>query len=145
MGVERTCDAACGRAATVRTLVGVYDGAKRYEWTCSDCVRVSDARPARGYTSKRDERLWYKFKIRESDWETMSAAQGGLCWICQEPPGAKGLMVDHCHETGDVRALLCGRCNSGLGMFADDVVRLERAQKYLMESWNSNSTGVRNT
>lgn len=42
-----------------------------------------------------------------------------------------GLVVDHDHETGKVRALLCGNCNTALGLLGDDVARIERAATYV--------------
>lgn len=52
------------------------------------------------------------------------------CVIC----GAEGpLVVDHCHETGRIRGMLCNHCNRGLGHFRDDPVLLEFAAEYLRE------------
>lgn len=64
----------------------------------------------------------------------MFRAQGGVCAICERAPYPKGapLVVDHDHVTGAVRALLCGPCNSALGLMGDKPDRLESAAVYLM-------------
>lgn len=52
------------------------------------------------------------------------------CVIC----GDEGpLVVDHCHETGQIRGMLCNHCNRGLGHFRDDPTLLEFAAEYLRE------------
>jgi hypothetical protein len=56
--------------------------------------------------------------------------QGGHCLICAKDITARSA-VDHCHRTGVVRGLLCGTCNSGLGMFNDRPELLEAAIAYL--------------
>lgn len=61
----------------------------------------------------------------------MFMRQHGRCAICRETPKSRQLVVDHCHETERVRGLLCGICNSGLGMFKDSVPSLARAIVYL--------------
>lgn len=59
--------------------------------------------------------------------------QNGRCWICQRATGkTKRLAVDHDHETGEVRGLLCGRCNHDvLGHLRDDPELIMRAAHYL--------------
>lgn len=48
----------------------------------------------------------------------LSEAQGGVCAICGKPPAEdKRLAVDHCHATGEVRALLCIPCNVAVGVY----------------------------
>lgn len=62
----------------------------------------------------------------------MFVAQGEVCAICKEKcPTKKSLSVDHNHETGIVRGLLCNRCNRALGMFQDSPMLLMRAADYL--------------
>jgi hypothetical protein len=58
----------------------------------------------------------------------MREAQGGLCKICGKE---KRLVVDHCHETGQVRGMLCFSCNTGIGQLGDSVDMLKAAIAYL--------------
>ena len=62
-------------------------------------------------------------------------AQDGACKICGESKTTI-LHIDHNHKTGQVRGLLCGNCNRGLGLFKEDIKRLETAIRYL-RLWES--------
>ena len=74
---------------------------------------------------------WYKQKFKE---------QNGVCAICEEPETAVirgrtiSMAVDHCHNTGSARGLLCTKCNQGLGLFRDKIDTLESAVRYLKGS-----------
>ena len=84
---------------------------------------------------QRDERPRTKYKMPVAEHRAMLAAQGGKCSICREvPTGAKGLFIDHCHDTGVVRGLICNHCNRGLGGFRDNTESLWRAIAYLNAS-----------
>ena len=62
----------------------------------------------------------------------MLDAQNGACAICEKIcVTGERLCVDHDHETGQVRGLLCRKCNSAIGMFDDEPVLVERALQYL--------------
>ena len=60
-----------------------------------------------------------------SDYGRMLAEQGGTCAICGAGPDSErnhrftSLAVDHDHETGQVRGLLCSMCNRGIGVIGD--------------------------
>jgi hypothetical protein len=74
-------------------------------------------------------RLKREYGLRSGEYDAMKERQRGRCAICEEP--AERLTIDHCHQTGIVRSLLCGTCNSGLGYFKDNPDFLLAAIWYL--------------
>ena len=78
-----------------------------------------------------------KYGITRVDFDRMLAAQNGVCAICGQAEtrrnknGVYRLHIDHDHETGRIRALLCHNCNAGVGHFKDDPKLLEAAAAYL--------------
>lgn len=66
--------------------------------------------------------------------EKLADVQRGVCDICRKPfsPDRKPCL-DHCHETGKIRGMLCCFCNLALGGFNDSILSLENAIKYLLE------------
>ena len=84
----------------------------------------------------RKKRLMENFGITVEEYDNMLASQGGKCAICgTDKPYSNGriknFLVDHCHETGQIRGLLCHNCNVGLGNFKDDSRILFKALTYL--------------
>jgi hypothetical protein len=99
--------------------------------------QAKEAARNRDKRAKRDGRLRAQFGIGVDEYDAILLAQGGGCAICGNGIGdGRGhrLHVDHCHGTGIVRGILCSGCNLGLGKFADDPERLERAAEYLRRS-----------
>lgn len=81
--------------------------------------------------------LKVKYNLTEEEYDALYKKQDYRCSICnihENETTRKKLVVDHCHTTGNVRGLLCNNCNSGLGMFYDDVSLLIKAKKYLTEN-----------
>lgn len=122
-------------------------GLKSY---CRDCCRLDAGRRRaanpQGYrayqnayrksvytTEWRRDQAIRKYGLTRADYDAMLAAQEGCCAICRaDRPGGKGdWHIDHDHETGRVRALLCANCNVGIGMFGHDPARLLAAITYL--------------
>lgn len=67
----------------------------------------------------------------------MLAIQGGVCAICRkECKSGRELAVDHDHETGAVRSLLCMNCNRAIGWLQDDPDLLMAATEYLLSHRN---------
>jgi hypothetical protein len=75
-----------------------------------------------------------KYGITQADYDRMVVEQGGRCAICLvDDPGRtrKVWCIDHDHETGAVRGLLCGDCNTGIALLKENLANLTRAQVYL--------------
>lgn len=80
----------------------------------------------------RSYRRHYKYGMTIEDYDRMFAEQNGGCAICGgTPTRTEHLHVDHDHETGRIRGLLCDSCNLGLGKFRDDPDVLAKAAAYL--------------
>lgn len=70
------------------------------------------------------------YGLEPEQFDALLASQEGVCAICQTL--AEGQWnVDHCHDTGLVRGILCSSCNIGIGQLADSVARLQAAIAYL--------------
>lgn len=66
----------------------------------------------------RNYSLLREYSITSADYKRMLKKQRGVCAICKKKhKGWRNLHVDHCHKTGAVRMLLCGRCNMALGVY----------------------------
>ena len=87
-----------------------------------------------GCSPRRREAKWRErgIKLTAEQYDAMNADQGGKCAMCRkaDPTGMK-LAVDHDHETGQVRALLCANCNSALWEWDHRIERLQQALDYL--------------
>ena len=82
----------------------------------------------------RDCHLRINYGITLEEYTVMYTTQEGCCDICgvAERHAARArLVVDHDHDTGAVRALLCGGCNAGLGQFKENPKALLKAITYL--------------
>ncbi len=79
-----------------------------------------------------------RFGLSLEDYTEILRLQGGRCAICNSDnprrQGTLNFLVDHDHETGKVRGLLCHPCNSGLGMFGDNLEGVEAAAAYLRKN-----------
>lgn len=85
-------------------------------------------------TRQRKYQLRDKYGITEEQYDEMLAAQEGKCAICStdKPTGKwKVFAIDHCHDTGKVRGLLCNECNRGMGLLRDAPELLIKAAEYL--------------
>lgn len=93
------------------------------------------------YYSRPDVKLRHRltrvkreFGLEPEEYLKMFEEQNHKCFICGNEETSvknKNLSVDHCHKTGKIRALLCNRCNTGIGQFEDNPELLLKAFNYL--------------
>lgn len=85
----------------------------------------------------RERHLQTTYGIGTKEFDTMMEEQNGVCAICNKHDlngRVKYLSVDHAHDSGKVRGLLCGNCNKALGNFMDDIGLLKKAIEYLKKT-----------
>jgi hypothetical protein len=94
------------------------------------------AKPGRARKDRRYNLKRY-YGITEIQYEAMEEAQGGACAICGfiPKPHEHRLCVDHCHNSQEIRGLLCHWCNIALGRFKDDPNIIKAAFKYLTKGF----------
>lgn len=98
---------------------------------CVECYAEQVSR-ANDRRLNRESLLRTQYGMTLDDYDELVRRQGNRCLICgQTPPDGQLLHVDHDHETGAIRGLLCNTCNRALGMFGDDLDRVRAAVAYL--------------
>lgn len=124
---------------------------------CNDCVRAYSQTPrgreiqsasSRRFLNKmraenpaelrrrqRSSNLKKHYGITQCQYDRLSESQSGKCRICGRADSVSGrLHIDHDHQTGRIRGLLCGNCNVGIGVFGESVSLLKIAIEYLTSS-----------
>jgi transcription elongation factor Elf1 len=104
----------------------------RYKSECMNCKRDIDREYyLRNKGKAKDDFLQKTYGVTTKDVERMRVEQDYECATCGEEESGRGLFVDHDHETGEVRGLLCQNCNTALGMAKDNVETLKNMIRYL--------------
>ncbi len=146
-----------------------------FDWQCRACCHVSYKKryaatkeewkkQSQRWRSQNKQRIqevqWRsekkrRYGITEDQWHLLLEEQDGQCPICRISLRKYGRginvgVVDHDHETGSIRGLLCGHCNRALGLLNDSLEQLDRAISYLQKSkatgrfsrWESEKAGL---
>jgi hypothetical protein len=113
-----------------------------YHGKCKECY-VKKQQENYDPLKKRNENLKRCYGITLNEYNEMLEKQNGKCAICgtTETKGRKSgrgggadvFAVDHCHDTGDVRGLLCHSCNRAMGLLGDNTQTLQSMIEYLQE------------
>lgn len=126
----------CGEEKPLDAFAKRYDPRRSPEARYPSCKRCVYLRRKANGTERRRSLLKGRRQGLEKRgfsvelYENLVKEQDNACAICHRPQ-EKFLDIDHNHKTGAIRALLCRRCNLGLGYFLDDPELLERAKSYL--------------
>lgn len=134
---RKYCDACVKRGRAPRQVL-ILEG------NCRECQQAFLFETFKGSQPKTycSERCHNRAKNREHQWglspeawRALLASQDHKCKICINPLGeAQERHIDHCHETQQMRGVLCNTCNVGLGMFQDSSDLLRAALAYLESS-----------
>jgi hypothetical protein len=113
---------------------------------CKTCQKES----VRKYKNKMgkayyERERYYKWKsyygLSEEEYKNILDGQGGSCAICGEnihleENNGKRSAIDHCHNSGEVRGILCSNCNRGIGFLGDNSKVVKKALDYLLKFEN---------
>lgn len=121
-----------------------------FEWAKQKIVPVGNTKKERAADYQRQSRLLNslshagydtkkRYGLSREDHQDLIKKQNNLCAICGGTEKVKlsnsdkprALAIDHCHDRGYVRGLLCTRCNTGIGNFNDSPELMEKAINYL--------------
>lgn len=83
---------------------------------------------------RRLERVKACYGLSPEEYTALKAAANNTCQTCGTPEGDSKptkLVVDHCHETGKVRGMICDKCNRALGLVGDNIQTLQNLITYL--------------
>jgi len=115
------------------------DYAARQRTNCREWCKLHAEQKKRtdaAYRKKLDPALRWarsiaRYGITPIQYEQQLKRQKGCCAICGKKPTKQRLAIDHNHETGVIRGLLCFRCNFGLSWFQEDAELLAKASKHV--------------
>lgn len=107
-----------------KSLDEYYDNKARKTSVCKDCSHK------RASKYHKNTYRYAKYGITKEQFDELFKSQDGKCPICTIELKEE-IHIDHDHTTGQVRGILCGKCNKGLGQFNDNIESLTNAIKYL--------------
>lgn len=141
----KTC-VECSTSSSRQFIHGrCYNCYRRHRYNSVPEVRTRVKAQRKEYLNRRPEaRLATTLKqygLTVDGYKSRLADQGNCCAICKsESTGSartQRLCVDHDHQTGKVRGLLCASCNRALGLFKDSATVLETATRYIRNEYRS--------
>lgn len=91
----------------------------------------SSSNPVQAQERRRRTKLRTRYGLTQEVLLDMLEKQSSLCAICKDEISTDTLHIDHDHKNNMVRALLCGPCNQGLGLFREAPQRLRNAANYI--------------
>jgi len=129
VGQRKTCSDPCfaESAARRRALVG-----SQLTSYGQPIIRSESTRARR----RKDRATRYKRPDKAEVIARLTAEQDGKCKVCGCDGGERGLVLDHCHRSGEPRAMLCCRCNAALGLMLEQPKRIEGLLAYAL-AWSA--------
>lgn len=119
-----------------KPTISQYSDKNEYQrqWRALNPDKVEIYAKTKDKQKTREAALKRRYDMSQARYDEMFQKQDGKCAICKSKDPQKGhtnFHIDHCHKTGNIRGLLCGLCNRGLGYFRDSPKFFREAAKYL--------------
>ena len=140
----------CVKCSEVKSVEEFYSARRKVDnyvpRITTECKTCSRKNRKEHYTQNREKvlanRRFRSYGLSKDEYNEMLDNQGGSCAICKRKEWVRAsitdnvmaLAVDHCHDTGNVRGLLCRACNLAIGYFEDNIESLDEAIKYLEQA-----------
>jgi len=140
----------CVKCGEVKSVEEFYSARRKVDnyvpRITTECKTCSRKNRKEHYTQNREKvlanRRFRSYGLSKDEYNEMLDNQGGSCAICKRKEWVRAsitdnvmaLAVDHCHDTGNVRGLLCRACNLAIGYFEDNIESLDEAIKYLEQA-----------
>lgn len=127
----------CTKCAVVKPIDDFSKNASKRirDSICKDCASLSSMGYYKvNFRKVNNNRLVRMFGITADEYDKLEAKQGGVCAICKKPcRSGNRLSVDHNHNNGKVRELLCSPCNTALGLVLEDRAILVSMDEYIVK------------
>ena len=100
---------------------------------CKECYNEYRYGSTENKIKNRNKQRKFKHDLTAEEFKIMFDSQNGKCGVCETDMDflAKSTCVDHDHQTGLIREILCQKCNLGLGHFSDNIKNMRKAVAYL--------------
>ena len=122
------------------TSAGYVRHLRRHERPCRQCLAGSETYSEGEIISliedfqswSSEQYLWRTYQLSHDRFEQIFTEQSRRCACCQNTdPGEASWHIDHDHQTGLIRGILCAKCNTGIGQLGDNLRCLQQAVAYL--------------
>lgn len=126
----------CNKVKSADEFHKLNDGLQPYCKSCRSAYNKQYTKTHYSQEKRRANNLREQYNMTIAEYEALLLKNNGCCWICNVPEHElrRRLAVDHCHKTGQIRGLLCDRCNKGLGLLGDSLQSIEYVLQYLKRS-----------
>lgn len=135
-GIMKKCSM-CRKAKVLAEFSQAHTRAGGYHGYCKSCNkernrRWRQANPERSSRTSFKSALKFNYGLTLEQYTELLQSQAGVCAICRTPNrDGKRLAVDHNHETGKIRGLLCQGCNFAIGHLKEDPQLFDAAKEYV--------------
>lgn len=135
----------CGQEKPISEFYNCKTKKDGKSYRCKECdnearKKWKENNPEKAKLSNRKKTLKNKYGITIEEYNQLLKRQDFQCAICgtktQKHSYQKNFNIDHNHETGEIRGLLCTACNRGIGLLQDNPTILRKAADYLEERGN---------